>query len=302
MRIPNNETEPQQNISRSGWFIFGILLVSSVLSFIAVGTSAQSDGLLKVYFLNVGQGDSEFIQAPNGNHILIDGGPDGKVLQELGKVMPFYDHSIDLVILSHPHADHLDGLIEVMKNYKVSKIIENNINFQNSDYDEWNKIKNGAEVVQAKAGQVVDLGDGITLNILYPCNTGSAGVVITGSMSSKVHNYMVVSRLNYGTESVMFTGDMETKVEDELINKGVELGARFLKVGHHGSTTSTSEEFLDAVKPEVAFIEVGAKNIYRLPNPTIVQRLENHGIKYYRTDISGTVELSLDGQNYKINN
>jgi len=301
MNLPN-ELKAEQKITKSGWFVFAILLVSAALSFIAVGTSAQSDGLLKVYFLNVGQGDSEFIQAPNGNQVLIDGGPDNKVLEELGKVMPFYDRTIDLVILSHPHADHVDGLIEVLKNYKVSKIIENGINFQSPDYEEWNKVKNAAEVIPAQAGEIVDLGDGITLNILYPYNIGSGDTVITGAMSSKVHDYMVVSKLNYGTESVMFTGDMETKVEDELVNKGVELNAQFLKVGHHGSKTSTSEEFLDVVKPEVAFIEVGKNNIYKFPNSTVLARLENHGIKYYRTDINGTVELSLDGQNYRINN
>lgn len=243
-----------------------------------------------------------FIQAPNGNQVLIDGGPDASVLQELGKIMPYYDHSIDMLVLTHPHADHVDGLIEVLKKYKVSKIIENNINFKSADYDEWNKLTSGMDITEAKAGQEANLGDGITLNILYPYQSGSGNVVITSKNSSKVHDYMVVSRLDYGTESVVFTGDMEAKVEDKLIHDGAKLSAQFLKVGHHGSTTSTSDEFLNAVKPEVAFIEVGANNVYKFPNPTIVQRLENHGIKYYRTDIDGTVELSLDGQNYRINN
>lgn len=303
MQIPvSNELKKQQEITKSNWFVCAVLLTSAILSFIAVSTSAKSDGLLKVYFLSVGQGDSEFIQTPNGNQVLIDGGPDAAVLQELGKIMPYYDHSIDLIVLSHPHSDHLDGLLEVLKNYQVSKVIENNINFQSADYAEWNKLKNEAEVTEAKAGQVVDLGDDITLNILYPYKNGSGNVTITNSGSSKVHDYMVVSRLDYGTESVMFTGDMEAKVEDELISKNVRLSAQFLKVGHHGSKTSTSEEFLDAVNPEIAFIEAGVNNVYKLPSPLILQRLENHGIKYYRTDVDGTVELSLDGQNYRINN
>lgn len=297
----NNPKQSSQQINRSNWIIFVILVACAVLSFIALGASAKNDGLLKVYFLDVGQGDSEFIQAPDGNQILIDGGPGAKVLQELGKIMPFYDHSIDVVILTHPHADHVDGLIEVFKKYQVSKIIENNINFQSADYEEWNRIKNKAEVIQARAGQIMDLGDGIKLSILYPYKSGSA-IAIGSSNSSKAHDYMLVSRLDYGAESMIFTGDMEAKVEDELIRKDVQLNARFLKVGHHGSKTSTSEEFLKAVNPKVAFIEVGAKNVYNLPSTAVLQRLENNGIKYYRTDIDGTVELLLDGQSYKIIN
>lgn len=287
-----------KKLSQGEWFIFLIIACTTVLSFVALDTSAQSDGLLHVYFLNVGQGDSEFIDF-NGNQVLIDGGPDNKVIQELGRIMPFYDHSIDLVILTHPHADHVTGLIEVLKRYKVGKIIENYVPYATAEYAEWNKTKGGSEITEAQAGQIVDLGSEAKLSILYPYQSGTEGVSLPQVMKN-VHDFMVVSRLDYGNEGVLFMGDTETKIENRLISDGASLSAQFLKVGHHGSKTSTTEELLDVVKPVLAFIEVGAHNRYGHPHPTVLERLQRHDIKYYRTDIDGTVELTLDGRNYNI--
>ncbi len=286
---------PQHRIlSKTEWAVFVFLAASVILSFAALRAEAGNDGLLHVYFLDVGQGDAEFIQAPNGNQILIDGGPDNKVIQELAKVMPFYDRSIDLVILTHPHADHLNGLLEVLKRYDVGKIIENNINYNSAEYAEWNKAKLQSGIVQAEKGQIIDLGDDIKLKIIYPKTSGSSGAQTV----KNPHDYAIVSKLDYGQESVLFTADAEAKVENKLVNEGASLDSQFLKVGHHGSKTSSSAAFLRAVKPELAFIEVGVKNRYGLPHPSIIERLENSGIKYYRTDINGTIDLMLDGKNY----
>lgn len=290
-----NSEKKFRRLSKSEWLVFVLILCGAIISFLALETSAKTDGLLKVYFLNVGQGDAQFIQAPNGNQVLIDGGPNSGILQELSKIMPFYDRSIDLVILTHPHADHLTGLLAVLKRYQVSKIIENYVPYETSEYSEWNQAKLQSQVIEAENGQIVDLGDGVKLNIIYPLESGS----IEGKVKNP-HDFMIVSRLDYGEESVLFTGDMEDKIEKKLVGLGVPIESQFLKVGHHGSKTSTTEEFLKAVKPLVAFIGVGARNRYGHPHPTVLQRLENFGIKYYRMDIDGTKELALDGKNYLI--
>lgn len=288
-----------KKVSQTEWFIFLIIACTAVLSFVATDTGAQSDGLLHIYFLDVGQGDGIFIDF-NGNQILIDGGPDNKIIQELGRVMPFQDHSIDLIVLTHPHADHVTGLIEVLKRYKVDRIIENYVPYSTAEYAEWNKAKKGSEVMEARAGQVVDLGNGVKLAILFPYQSG-AGNVPLAAIAKNAHDFMVITRLDYGNEGVLFMGDAEAKVESRLISQGASLSAQFLKIGHHGSKTSTMGEFIDAVGPEIAFIQVGSKNRYGHPHPSVLERLQSRGIKYYRTDISGTIELLLDGQNYKIN-
>lgn len=289
------ELKTNRRTSKLEWLVLIVLVSAAVLSFFAVQTSAQSDGLAHIYFLDVGQGDSEFIQAPNGNQVLIDGGPDNKVIQELGRIMPFYDHSIDLVVLTHPHADHVNGLIEVLKRYHVGQIIENSVPYGTAEYAEWNRIKPEAPVLEARTGQIVDLGDGIKLTVLYPYQPGANGQEV-----KNVHDFMVVSRLDYGDEGVLFMGDAEAVIEHRLVLDKANLAARFLKVGHHGSKTSTTEEFLRTVSPSFAFIEVGAKNRYGHPHPSTIQKLLSHDIKYYRTDIDGTKELILDGQSYVI--
>jgi competence protein ComEC len=288
-------TPAGSKISKTEWLVSGALFAGTVLSFVAVGVSAHSDNLLRVWFLDVGQGDSEFIESPNGNQILIDGGPDSKVIGELGKIMPFFDHSIDMLILTHPHDDHVSGLIDVLNRYDVGQIVENEIPYDGAAYKEWNKLKTEAAVTQAESGQVIDIGGGAAITILYPDQSGTDKPKVTTP-----HDYMVVARLDYGGESLLLTGDMEEKIERRLVYQKANLDSDFLKVGHHGSKTSTSEAFLQAVTPIVAFIEVGAKNRFGHPSPLVLDRLEKSSIKYYRSDMDGTVELELDGENYKI--
>jgi competence protein ComEC len=284
---------PLRKTSKLEWSIIAILFISAILSFAAVPASA-GDGLLHVWFLDVGQGDAIFIQSPNGSQVLIDGGPDGKVLQELGGVMPFYDHSIDVVVLTHPHADHMRGLIEVLKNYEVGRVLENKIPCDSPECVEWDKIEQKSETVRAEAGQAVNLGNGVELEVVYARQPDARA-----NAAKNAHDYMLVAELKYGGESVLLTGDAEKKIEQTLVSRG-NLHAQFLKIGHHGSKTSTTAQFLNAVKPELAFMELGERNRYGFPHPDTVKRLEDLGIKYYRTDISGTVELVLDGRNYQV--
>ncbi|MEK7154488.1 MAG: ComEC/Rec2 family competence protein, partial [Patescibacteria group bacterium] len=286
-------TPQPRKISKLEWSVLAVLAASVVLSFIAVPALA-GDGLLHVWFLDVGQGDAIFIQAPNGNQVLVDGGPDNKVLQELGRIMPFNDRSIDALVLSHPHADHLRGLIEVLKNYEVGKVLENKISCGSPECAEWDKTKQKSETVQAEAGQAIDLGGGVKLKVIYARQPDARA-----NAAKNAHDYMLITKLEYGGESLLLTGDAEKKIEQILAASG-DLRAQFLKVGHHGSKTSTTAQFLDTVKPELAFIELGARNQYGFPHPEVIKRLEDFGIKYYRTDMSGTVELVLDGRNYLI--
>lgn len=282
-----------KKVTKFEWSILAVLFASVILSFIAVPALA-GDGLLHVWFLDVGQGDAIFIQAPNGNQVLIDGGPDNKVLQELGRLMPFSDHSIDAVVLTHPHADHMRGLIEVLKSYEVGTVLENKIPCNSPECLEWDRAEQKSETVQAEAGQVVDLGNGVKLTVVYARQPDARA-----NAAKNAHDYMLVAELEYGGESVLFTGDAEKKIEQAIITDG-GLRAQFLKVGHHGSKTSTTAQFLTSIRPELAFIELGARNQYSFPHPEVIKRLEDLGIKYYRTDISGTVELVLDGNNFSV--
>lgn len=275
-----------------------VFLCLVVFAFSTNSIANQKDGLLKVYFLDVGQGDAIFIETPSGRQILIDGGPDNMVLQKLGEVMPFYDHDIDMVIASHPHADHITGLIDVLNRYEVKSVIEAKEVYDSPQYWAWQDVVavEGALNVDALAGKVIDFGDGVILMLLHPFQSA------IGTETKNPHDYMVVAMLEYGSFRILLTGDMEQKVENKLVAIREDLRADILKVGHHGSNTSSSEEFLTEVKPQSAFIEVGVDNQYHLPSSEILQRLDNFGIKYYRTDIDGDIKIISDGDKYQILN
>jgi len=281
-----------------------ILLCLFVFAFSTYSTAQEKDGLLKVYFFDVGQGDAIFIEAPNGNQVLIDGGPDNTVLQKLGETMPFYDKDIDVVVLTHSDADHVTGLIGVLKRYDVKNVVYSNIVRKSSLYNAWQKAvaEEDANIIDpvgglpraGRGGKVIDLGSGITLSMAHP------GEPLGGKVLEKTNNDSVVLMLKYGETEVLLTGDIEAKAERQIILSGADLDADILKVAHHGSKTSTIEEFLYEVSPQVAVIQVGAKNRYGHPTKEVLKRLEDYGITYYRNDIDGDIKVISDGENYQI--
>lgn len=273
-----------------------IILCLSVFAFSTHSIASQKDSLLKIHFFDVGQGDSIFIEAPNGNQVLIDGGPDNSVVQKLGGTMTFFDKDIDLIVLTHSDADHVTGLIEVLERYDLQNIIYSDIIRTSSLYDAWQKavVEENANIIDAVAGKIVDLGNDVTLTILHPAKS------LVGKVSEKTNNDSLVLMLKYGETQILLTGDIEAKTERQMMLNGANLGADILKVAHHGSKTSTIEQFLYEVSPQVAIIQVGAKNRYGHPTKEVLNRLENLGIKYYRTDIDGDIKVISDGENYHI--
>ena len=280
-------------------FIIGILFFLNVFVWQEV-FALTSDSNLKVYFLNVGQGDSAFIKTPENHQIVIDGGPDSSALAKVSKLMPFWDKTIDLVVLSHPEKDHMQGLLEVLKKYKADYILQSGIEKDSNEFREWQKVleiqKNwGAKIINVNAGDIVRLGES-ELDILSPLES-LAGQKIDDSSNDSC----VVAKLNYGQNSFLFTGDIDMKSEKEIVavQNTATTKSDVLKVAHHGSKYSTSEEFLQNVAPKFAVIDVG-KNSYGHPTAEALQRLEKFGIKVLRTDINGDIKFLSDGSNIKL--
>jgi competence protein ComEC len=291
--------------------IVGFLVCLNILAWQEV-FSLYGPQYLKVDFLSVGQGDSQFIETPAGHQILIDGGPSSVILDKLGQRMPFWDRTIDVVILSHPEKDHMAGILEVLQRYKVGYFlwtgaIKNDAeNKQLADL--LKKASSGKSALAALSGQkqtkVVTISAGgkikagnVLIDILYPFENLSGREFKNTSNDSGI-----VAKVTYGKDSFLFTGDIGFTAESQLANSYelANLNADVLKVAHHGSKYSTSELFLENVNPEYAVIEVG-KNSYGHPTPEVLQRLEKFGIKVFITQRDGDVEFISDGQNIKIN-
>jgi len=253
------------------------------------------DDKLHVSFLDVGQGDAILIQTPNSQDILIDGGPDPqKINLELSKKLPFWDRTIDLVVCTQPQADHVTGLVEVLLRYKVKQVLEPGVPYDSAIYQEWcNLVEDkGIEYNIARAGHEIDLGSGIKMEVLNPPEGLFEGT------SHDVDNNGVVLRLTWDKVSFLFTADIREEAEFELIGQRANLKSTVLKIAHHGSKTSSSQQFLAAVDPEVAVISAGADNPFGHPSPEVVERLIDRLGKdnVYRTDQDGTIEFITDGE------
>jgi competence protein ComEC len=253
---------------------------------------------LKVDFLNVGQGDSFLIETPDMQYILIDGGPDSTVLQKLADYMPFWDKEIDLVILTHPDSDHVTGLIDVLQKYKVDDILWTGIKINTATYQKWLTVlaeqqKMGAKIIIAQSNEEIKAGN-VLINILNPINS------LAGKYFKDDNDTGVVSRLLYGKISFLFSADITSKEEQQLVDSKSDLQSNVLKVAHHGSKYSTSDIFLAAVEPQIAVISDGKNNSYGFPTADVLQRLQEFGIKIFRTDQDGDVEFVSDGNNIKL--
>ncbi len=251
------------------------------------------DDNLKVVFFDVGQGDAIFIRTPQKHHILIDGGPGNVVLEKLSRELPFFYNSIDLLILTHPHEDHVSGLIEVLDRYNVKDIVCTGVLGESTISKKWNDLINKKGYREARAGQKIFAND-FYITTLYPVES------IKEEKVKDLNAVSVISLFNFkGKYKFLFTGDAYSAQEKELLsyceeaNNCDNLAVDVLKVGHHGSKTSTSEAFLEKVMPKIAVIMVGADNRYGHPHHEVIERLEDFNINVMRTDRDGDVVFNL---------
>lgn len=247
-----------------------------------------------ITFFDVGQGDAIFIEMPNGNQVLVDGGPSDVILSKLGRTLPFWDRSINLLVLTHPHADHLDGMLEVLRRYKIDVVLGSGVNHSIPEYEEWRKLLKalGIKVVVARAGQRVRLSSEIYLDILTPLED------FENKSLKNVHDAVVISKLVNASSTILFMGDAEKSLEYQLLFSGIDVDVDLLKVGHHGSKTSTSEEFLKQVSPELALISAGRKNRYGHPAQEVIDRLRSFGTTIFRTDEDRDIKFVSDGRHF----
>ncbi len=278
----------QKSTKIFGATIIALLLITGCIWYAVV--REDRGGKLTVSFLNIGQGDSIFIESPSGRQVLIDGGPNRSVLRELSKVMPWYDRTIDVIIPTHPDADHVTGLIDVLARYQVAMAIQSSVQ---GDTDTWRTLEKAiddehAQKVTAMRGQIVDLGKGAYLEILFPDRLLPNAETNTAS---------VVARLVYGTTSFMLTGDSPQPIEDYLVKLDAdELHSDVLKAGHHGSRTSSDPLYVGFVSPEYAVFSRGCDNKYGHPHQEVVDLMARFGIPTLDTCKDGTITFISDGK------
>ena len=260
-------------------------MVIAILTWLAVFASAKSDGA-KMYFFDVGQGDAMLIELPDGRQILVDGGPNDKIVEKLNKVMPFWDREIDVMIATHADADHIGGLVPALAHYEFGTIIWNGIEAETKLFADWKEAADGegAEILVGRCCMRFVLSGESFFEIIYPQKSPPLPKAGEGQ-----NNHSLVIRFVSGDESFLFTGDIERQVEYEIVQQNFNLKSDILKVAHHGSKTSSSELFLGRVNPKVAVIFVGRNNLYGHPHIAILQRLEKYGIEIRRTDKDGDI-------------
>ncbi|KKT96610.1 MAG: Metallo-beta-lactamase domain protein [Parcubacteria group bacterium GW2011_GWA2_45_15] len=266
--------------------LLSALILSNVFVWVAVYQRHPSN-VLSVYFLDVGQGDAIFIDSPTHGRVLIDGGANRKVLSELGKILPFADKRIDVIVETHPDKDHIGGLPEVVSRFEIGMFLEPGVESENTIDDELKKRLAQSKIPEllAKRGMVVNFGDGTKLQILFPLPDQDVSNWETNSAS-------IVARLVYGDKSFLLTGDSPIRIENVLLNLDPSLlDSDVLKAGHHGSRTSTSLPYAEAVSPEYAVISVGKDNTYGHPHQEVLNILETIGAEIVSTVEGGTIKF-----------
>lgn len=248
------------------------------------------DGRTHLYVLDVGQGDALLVVGPTGRRALIDGGPDNSALEQVARHLPLLDRRIDIVVLSHPHADHLAALPAVIQRMQVGSVVAVGSSGNAAAYKQlYASIqRTGTPLLRADPATDIMLDDGLLLDVLWPPPSA-----INEELDA--NNASVVLRLRYGNTAALLTGDMELPAENALLATGENVRSTVLKVAHHGSRTSSSTGFLLAAKPSIGIISSGKDNSFGHPHADVLKRLHEHGVHTYVTAERGTVHVILDG-------
>ena len=254
---------------------------------LGAGNTPSHAEMLSVRFLDVGQADAEFIELPNGTTMLIDAGnsDDGPNIVRLMKASGY--NTIDILVATHPHADHIGGMAYVIEQLGIGSVYMPKVSDSTKTYEELLKAirTKGLKISTVKAGVTLLDSDGLKVTFLAPVSSGY----------EDLNNESAVIKLLYKNTSFLFMGDAETRSENEILKSGADVRADVLKVGHHGSDSSTGKAFLQAVSPKIAVISVGAGNDYGHPDASTLTKLQKAGAEIYRTDQSGMVTVLSDG-------
>ncbi len=284
------------------FLIIAIIASSALAVFLYFDHSSPK---LVINFLDVGQGDGSLIKTPYGQNIIIDGGDGEKILRELGRTLPFYDRTIDLMILTHPHEDHVGGLVKVLGRYRVQKVLYTGVVHSTPTYLAWLEAirwKNIPLVIIDRPQEII-LGPNLTIKMLWPQTS------LLNQEIDNLNNSSIVFQLIYQEQKFLFMGDAEKEVEDDLTpnpspiageGNHISLQSDVMKIGHHGSDDATAEKFLQIIKPKIAVISVGKDNTFGHPSLRAIKRLEKLGAKVYRTDINGWIKVVSDGVDLSI--
>ncbi len=280
-----------------------VVIICSLVVLLASVTVYQylhfHDGKLHVVFCDVGQGDAILIITPNNKHILNDGGPDQKVIDCLSRHMPFWERGIDLLILTHPHADHFFGMFEILQRYRVYAFATEDLNNKTQSYQELLHLLKEKQVSQVRvlAGDVWNVGD-VHVQVVGPTESYLNQTSPGGTIGESKEFASVITHLTYGNFSVLLTGDSQASgLENALDMIGSDVTV--LQSPHHGSKTALNTSVLQALAPRVAVISVGV-NKYGHPSPEILELYKTNNIPYHRTDKEGDVEFVSDGKEWKV--
>lgn len=255
----------------------------------SVKNNLSSTSSLRIHYIDVGQGDSILIQVNNKN-MLIDSGPAVSEDKILSYLKNLNIRKFDYVITTHPHEDHIGNMTAIINKYSIDKFLAPKVTTNTATFKKMMlALKNKNMKIQTIKSGIgsIDLGENINVDVFSP----------NKDIYEELNNYSPMIKITYGTRSFLFVGDAEKEVEQEVLNKNYDIKSDVLKVGHHGSSSSTSKEFLKKVNPSIAVISVGVNNSYNHPNKNVVKLLKDSDITVYRTDTDGTVVLDCDGKN-----
>ncbi|MEI6843506.1 MAG: MBL fold metallo-hydrolase [bacterium] len=277
------------------WFILSVLFVVSLLLW-SVAIRENRHGILTVAFLNVGQGNATYIESPIGTKVLIDGGPNKTLMREISSVVPFYERHIDLLVVTNPDRDHYEGFFPLLDKYSVDAFVESGIKGVTGEYELLKKKISNKQIpdILARRGQIIDIGGGAYIEILFPDRDVSGLSTNDGS---------IVERLVYGNTSLILQGDSPQSVERYLISLDkLGLKSDVIELGHHGSYTSSSEEYLKAVSPEYAVISSAQNSEYGHPHKETLATLSTLKVPSLATCTMGKIVFNSDGKQFTLQN